>query len=381
MNSPGFATIEQAIKMTKKYNLCVAAIAVKSAFVSLLIASWAQYCQADPVTDWRTYRQAAVTTLAGQGTDDPVLGDLTNTSQASFMLGYLTTPAVLGGNDGDFVKLTFGVSFNDAVGGQGAGDNFRFALFDLNGEAQDSATGGSGGGPNYTPAGTTNTDNFRGYWFGNKGGGGAGDNGSIRERPAALTGSMNPFTNNATDPAPSLGSVGGVNIPLHADVSGNGAGGDYIGEMTLTREAGGIHLRGFLKNAANHNGDDVIDAADYVAWRKLDEENSQGYDLFVENFDEVTAGGVGNLFDVTDTTPTSAVYGAVGFLNGNGLNFDQVIFTNVDVSRGTAGSAAAAGVPEPTVVVLAVTAAMMLLGFARGWRRTYACVLVPRSNR
>ena len=68
-----------------------------------------------------------------------------------------------------------------------AGDNFRYALFDLNGQtpvaAENTATPGVDG----------QTDNWRGYWFGNKGGGGAGNNGSIRERIADLISGDNIF--------------------------------------------------------------------------------------------------------------------------------------------------------------------------------------------
>lgn len=367
-------------------------IAVGVVVAALLTLECTKSCFAEPVTDWRTYRANAATTLAGQGTNSPIWGALPPdgpTAQASFLLGYLDTPAVLGPNEGDFVRLTFGVAFNDAEEDtQGAGDNFRFALFDLNGEAQDSATGGELGSSNYATAGTDNTDQFRGYWFGNKGGGGAGNNGSIRERHADITGSDNPFTNTAgTDPAPSLGPVGGVNVPIIPDFNGDGSGEDYIGEMTLTRTASGlIDLSGFLKNAAtlignefsasdttgdslpsnfgavaflngngmdtdqvlftdiqvtvgsanqpgDHNGDGIVDAADYVTWRKLDGANQQGYDDFVENF-------------------------------GSGV-----------------GGGQATGVPEPAVTSLFMASLLNLSGFARRRRRVvYASAMALRMT-
>jgi hypothetical protein len=44
----------------------------------------------------------------------------------------------------------------------------------------------------------------------------------------------------------------------------------------------------------DHNGDGQVDAADYVAWRKTDGGNQDGYDDFFENFGEPgDAGGGG----------------------------------------------------------------------------------------
>jgi hypothetical protein len=43
----------------------------------------------------------------------------------------------------------------------------------------------------------------------------------------------------------------------------------------------------------DHNEDGVVDAADYVHWRKLNIDNAQGYNDFVENFGESTPGGGG----------------------------------------------------------------------------------------
>ncbi len=284
-------------------------VAMIAALTSL---SFAFAAHAAPVTDFRTYRASPATTLAGQGTDDPVVGDLVgNTADSSFVIGYLPTPAVLGANVGDKITLTFGVSFNDTAGIVNGGDNFRFALFDLNGEAQDSATGGFGGGPNYDTAGTGNTDDFRGYIFGAKNGSGTGSGGSIRERLLMLAAGDNTFatagTNAAT--APSLGPVGGDPVTLVSDVNGNGAGADYTGVMTLTRNALGlVDLSGSFigSNAAT-----------------------------------------GNVFSATDLTPnTSSTYGAVGFLIGGGLNLDQASFQNVDVT--------VTAIPEPATLALGV---------------------------
>jgi hypothetical protein len=272
--------------------------------VALATALSSAVAQAAPVTDWRTYKATTATTLAGQGTDDPIVGDLLgNTATPSFVIGYLASPAVLGANVGDKVTFTFGVAFNDATGMSNNGDNFRFALFDLNGEAQDSATGGAGSGPNYAAAGTDNTDDYRGYVFGHRGGAGAGAGGSIRERISALVTGDNAFaaTGDNSPTAPSLGAVGGDPIPLVSDVNGNGAGTDYTGELTLTRTAAGVDLSGKFIGSNPTN--------------------------------------LGNIYEASDNTPpSSSTFGAVGFLIGNALSVDEVTFTDVDVAVIPAGA-------------------------------------------
>ncbi|MBA3481806.1 MAG: hypothetical protein H0T51_08330 [Pirellulales bacterium] len=276
-------------------------VAMIAALTSL---SFAFAAHAAPVTDFRTYRASPATTLAGQGTDDPVVGDLVgNTADSSFVIGYLPTPAVLGANVGDKITLTFGVSFNDTAGIVNGGDNFRFALFDLNGEAQDSATGGFGGGPNYDTAGTGNTDDFRGYWLGVRNGSGTGSGGSIRERIATLVSGQNAFAATGTNgpTAPSLGAVGGDPVTLTSDLNGDGNGADYSGVLTLTR------------NASN-----LVDVSG----------------SFIG-----TNGLTGNVFMASDTTvPSPSTYGAIGFLIGNALDVEQVIFQNIDVAVIPAGA-------------------------------------------
>ena len=286
--------------------------------VAMLVALWTVAGHAAMITDYRTYKAAPATTLAGQGTDDPVVGSTAVTAATAFVIGYLTTPAVLGQDVGDTVTLSFGVSFNDAAGMVNAGDNFRFALFDLNGEAQDP----SPGSPNYATAGTDNTDNFRGYILGVKNGAGTGSGGSIRERTAMLVTGDNAFAATGTNAptAPSLGPVGGDPVTLTSDVNGNGAGADYLGVLTLTRNnAGLVDVSGsFIGSNAS----------------------------------------TGNLFSATDVTPNaSSTYGAVGFLIGNGLSVDQVLFQDVDVTA----------IPEPASAMLMLIAA--------------ACFTVRRANR
>ncbi len=274
-----------------------------AAATALMTGLLAGAAQAVPVTDYRTYRSGTANgtapALSGQNTNNPIVGDLSGTAAASagILLGYLQTPAVLGANVGDKITFSFTAHFNDATGLTPSGDNFRFALFDLNGEAKESATGGLGGGPTYATAGSANTDQFRGFWFGNFGGGGGGNAGSVRQRSADLVGSTNPFTNNATDPATSVGTVGGDNVVLTSDVNGNGAGFDYTGTMTLTRATGGlIDLSGTLVGT------------------------------------NIGVGETDNIFMSTTSVSGSSTYGAVGFLIGGPLNVDQVLFTGIDVS-------------------------------------------------
>jgi hypothetical protein len=266
---------------------------------ALTAALFAATSFADSVIDWRTYKASPATTLAGQGTDDPIIGDLSTTAAASFAIGYLSTPVVLGPNSGDSITFSFGVSFNDTTGMANAGDNFRFALFDLNGEGQDSPTGGSGGGPNYDTAGTNQTDNFRGYWFGVRNGTGTGSGGSMRERIAMLASGQNAFaaTGANSGTVSSLGAVGGDPVTLVSDVNGDGAGPDYTGVMTLTRNASGL----------------VDLSGSFIG----------------------TNGATGNVFTASDSTPNdSSTYGAVGFLFGGPLNVEQVLLQNVSVSVG-----------------------------------------------
>jgi hypothetical protein len=260
---------------------------------TLTIFLWATAGHAVSVTDYRTYRASPATTLTGQGTDDPVVGDLSNTANSSFVIGYLPASVVLGANTGDSVTFSFGVSFNDATGISNSGDNFRFAIFDLNGEAADPSTPS----PNYATAGTNNTDDFRGYWFGVKNGTGTGSGGSIRERTGTLLSGQNAFAATGANlpTAPSLGAVGGDPVTLTSDVNGNAAGAHYTGVLKLTRNGSGlIDLSGsFLgSNAAT-----------------------------------------GNVFSASDTTANgSSTYGAIGFLIGNALNVDQATFTDITVT-------------------------------------------------
>jgi hypothetical protein len=264
--------------------------------VATALASAAQAVTV-PVTDNRTYRATTAAPLVGQGTDDPIVGAIGTPANSSDLIGYLPTPITLS-NVGDRVTLSFGVHFNDAgmTGMANAGDNFRFALFDLNGEAQDSATGGVDGGPTYNTAGTTNTDDFRGYWVGVKNGSGTGSGGSTRER-LALIECCNPFsaTGNNMGTAPSLGSVGGDAVVLKSDVNGDSTGAEYTGVLRVTRTDAGVDLSGFFIGSN---------------------------------------GATGNIYSASDEVDPFTSFSAVGFLIGNALSVDQVFFRNITVSTG-----------------------------------------------
>ena len=276
---------------------------VRSLVAASAIGIATSLTQAAPVTDYRTYN--AGPPIAGQGTNDPVIGDLVGgTADPSFVIGYLSTPATLGANVGDKITFSFTVHFNDTTGMSPPGDNFRWALFDLNGEAQESPTGGFTGGPNYNVNGTDNTDQFRGFWLGHHGGGGAGNAGSIRQRTADLITDNNPFTNNATNPATDIGTVSGDTVPLVSDVNGDGAGFDYTGTLTLTRAAAGL-----------------MDVTGTFTGTNIGE------------------GETDNIFNSDASVSGPSTYGAVGFLIGTALNVEQAIFTDIDVSVIPAGGA------------------------------------------
>lgn len=244
--------------------------------------------QAQPVTDWHTFKATPATTLSGQGTDDPVLGTTATTGSAAFLIGYLNSPLSLA-NVGDRISVRYDVSFNDAAGMANANDNFRFALFDLNGQPRVAAE-------NTGTAGITGqTDNWRGYWFGVRT---AATGGSIRERTGTAD---NPFANAS---ATLLGTPGGDAVNFSSAVNGVG-GALYSGELTLELTASGVDLSGYFGG-----------------------------------------NGATNTFSFSDnSSPFTSNFEAVGFLNGGPLNNDQVLFQNVTVTL--------TPVPEPSSVVLA----------------------------
>jgi hypothetical protein len=78
-------------------------------------------------------------------------------------------------------------------------------------------------------------------------------------------------------------------------------------ESALITGTGWLNVMGATL-AGDHNGDGVVDAADYVAWRKLDEGNAQGYTDFVAHFGESNLGSGGSLSAVPE--PSSLIVAA-----------------------------------------------------------------------
>lgn len=249
---------------------------------------------AAPVQLWRTFKASPATTIAsGQGTSSPVIGTTGTSSSAARIIGYFTPQTLV--NPGDKISLTFSLSFNDLAGMTNGGDNFRFALFDTAGEATPAAE-------NVVGAGTTDTNAFVGYWAGVKTGSGAGADGSLRERTDTSNNDM--FANASASANLVSPPIGGTNVTLTGLVNGVGTPTLYAGELTIEKTASGITLSG-------------------------------GF----------SGNGGANTFSVSEATPISLTYGAVGFLNAGGISADQVLFQNVDVTF--------TPVPEPASLALA----------------------------
>lgn len=262
---------------------------------------------AAPIQLWRTFKASPATTIAsGQGTSSPVVGTTGTTSSAARIIGYFTPQTLV--NPGDKISLTFTVSFNDAAGMTNGGDNFRFALFDTGGEATPAAE-------NVVGAGTSDTNGFVGYWAGVKTG--SGTDGSLRER--ADTSNNDMFANASASANLVSPPIGGTNVLLTSLINGAGTPTLYAGELTIEKTATGITLSG-------------------------------GF----------SGNGGANTFSVSEATPISLTYGAVGFLNAAGISADQVIFQNVDVTF--------TPIPEPASLALAGLACLGMLASRRRQR-------------
>jgi hypothetical protein len=239
----------------------------------------APQAQAAPVSIWRTFKAAPTTVVdSGQGTSSPVIGNTTTTSSAARIIGYFT-PQTLA-SVGDKITMTFTVSFNDATGVGNGGDNFRYALFDLNGESAPAAENTAGNG-------SADTNNFLGYWAGVMTGSGA--NGSLRERFDTTNNDM--FANASATANLVTPPITGSNVAIAGQVNGTGTPTLYTGVFTITRTASGVDLSGSF-----------------------------------------SGNGGSNTFAASEATPISLTYGAVGFLNGSGISADQVILRDVDVT-------------------------------------------------
>lgn len=270
-------------------------VLVWAAAAGLFASAGNAFAATIPVTDWHTFRATTATVLSGQGTDDPVVGSVATTSTNAFVIGYF--PALPLNNVGDKIIFTFGVSFNDGAGvATTTPDQFRFALYNTNGETLTTAD-------NTATAGNTDTDGYKGYWFGVKSGS-TGAQGSIRKR-TGTTADTNTFANAS---ATLLGTAGGTSVSYAGQVNGTGTAVLYTGVMTLEVTAvGTVQLSGSF-----------------------------------------SGNGGANSFSFTDSsTPLTGNYNAVGFLNGSALSADQMIFQDVSV------------VPEPAAAGLLVVGALM----------------------
>ena len=73
-----------------------------SVLIAALFAS-ALLAEAQPITDWHTFKSPTATTLAGQGTSSPVFGSPSASSSTAFLIGYFD--ALSEGNYQDAYKL------------------------------------------------------------------------------------------------------------------------------------------------------------------------------------------------------------------------------------------------------------------------------------
>jgi hypothetical protein len=64
----------------------------------------------------------------------------------------------------------------------------------------------------------------------------------------------------------------------------------------------------------DYNLDGLVDAADYVVWRKTDGDNPAGYALWRANFADTLSGTGGRLADTSVPEPSSVVFLAVGVM-------------------------------------------------------------------
>jgi hypothetical protein len=270
----------------------------------------ASLAHAAPVTDWHTFRATTATTISGETTEDPIVGTTAATATNAVVLGYFT-PARSLTTVGDKLTLTFTVGFNDASGVVATTpDQFRFALFDSNGETLVTTVNNTG-----ASAGTTDTDTYRGYALGVKSGA-TGQQGSIRKRPGTGT-EPNVFVGTSYDGTFTT-TAGGTSVTYAGQVNGTGTLVPYVGVLTLELMAGGLQVSGSF-----------------------------------------TGNGGANSFSKLDTTPITTNFNTVGFLNGNSLSADQLLFQDVDVTF----------TPAPEPAAAALTGVGMMTFAARRRRR------------
>lgn len=247
---------------------------------SLFIVATTLFCgslHAQPITDWHTFRASPPTTLSGQGTSSPVFGSPAATASQAFLIGYFEALSLT--NVGDRITLRHQVMFTDAAGMTSADDQYRFALYDMNGQprvtADNTATAGVAGF----------TDDWRGYWFGVDSSQSAAAAGTIRKRNAA---NLHPIANAGTV---LIGRPAGTQVLFSSSTSPAG-GPSYSGEMAIELTPTGLALAGYFGG-----------------------------------------NGTTNTFATNDNTaPFPVNFGAFGVLNGNSIVCDQFNFENVNIS-------------------------------------------------
>src|SRR5688572_24010262 len=186
---------------------------------------------AGPITNWHTFKATTATTLSGQGTSSPVFGSPSASAATAFLIGYFDAMSLT--NVGDRIMLTHQVSFTDAAGMSSNDDQYRFALYDMNGQPQvaedNTATAGVAG----------YTDDWRGYWFGVDSSQAAAAAGTIRKRNAA---NLHPIANAGTV---LIGRPGGTQVLFSSSTSPAG-GPSYSGEMVIELTPTGLALAGYF---------------------------------------------------------------------------------------------------------------------------------------
>lgn len=176
-----------------------------------------------------------------------------------------------------------------------------------------------------------------GTWVDSGGMFGAPSGGPARSVLRGLTGVVDELTGTVTLYGTRNATTNDGQLLKFVDTTGYN--GTMSGEASLLVQVTDSYFKGvdFVPVAAttapgDHNGDGVVDAADYVVWRKTNIGGLQGYTDWVENF---------------------------GATNGGGGGHDAVT-----------------GVPEPGLMSLAAIAALIVLSFVRCRRQPqYARVI------
>lgn len=220
--------------------------------------------QGQAVTNWHAGRNTAAPSLDGAATDAPVVGATTSAVNAQ-VWAYFPPLSLF---TGVTVRLQGWIRF-DQVPSNG-GDQLRFGLFDLNGEAAETA-------PVFSTIGTTNVDDWRGLYV------------TVDNAATAGGGALREF-------------IGGTNIFMTG------------GSRAITR--GTYEEANF---AALPAGTSVLFRLDVTRTGPT-------------NFDVAGAfDGAAFSFPAIGTSNPLPRFGAFGWLNGNGLGVTSFAFSNVQM--------------------------------------------------